>query len=136
MACLDTSVLLDLLGRGGRPRRRQAADVVRRLIAGGESLTTTRFNVAELWVGVARSRDRAREERAIAAVLGGLQVLEFDAAAARVFAEITGYLQRLGRPAGDMDVLIGAVALVNEEGLVTRDAKHFARMPGLKVESY
>ena len=136
MACLDTSVLLDLLGRGGRPRRRQAADVVRRLIAGGESLTTTRFNVAELWVGVARSRDRAREERAVAAVLGGLQVLEFDAAAARVFAEITGYLQRLRRPAGDMDVLIGAVALVNEEGLVTRDAKHFARMPGLKVESY
>ena len=136
MACLDTSVLLDLLGRGGRPRQRQAADVVRRFIAGGEALTTTRFNVAELWVGAARARDRAREERAVATVLGGLQVLEFDAAAARVFAEITAHVQRLGRPACDMDVLIGAVALVNGEGLVTRDAKHFLRMPGLSVESY
>lgn len=134
MACLDTSVLLDLLGRGGKSRHRRAADAARRLAA--EGLTTTRFNVAELLVGVARARDRAREEQAAQAVLSGLQVLEFDAPAARMFAEITAHLQRRGRPAGDMDVLIAAVALVNGESLLTRDVKHFARIPGLLLETY
>ncbi len=134
MACLDTSVLLDLLSRGGRLRRRRVADAVRRLASAG--LTTTRFNMAELLVGVARARDRAREEQAVQAVLSGLQVLEFDAPAARMFAEITAYLQQRGRPAGDMDVLIAAVALVNGESLLTQDVKHFARIPGLLLETY
>jgi predicted nucleic acid-binding protein len=136
MACLDTTVLLDLLGRGGRPRRRRATDVIRRLASAGEILTTTRFNVAELLVGVARAPDRAREERAVAAALCGLQILEFDASAAQVFAEITAYLQQRGRPAGDKDVLLAAIALVNGESLVTRDIRHFARIPGLRLENY
>jgi tRNA(fMet)-specific endonuclease VapC len=136
MACLDTSVLLDLLGRGGRLRRRQAADVIRRLVSAGEALTTTRFNVAELLVGVARAGERAREARAVEAALHGLRILEFDEPAAQVFAEVTAHLQHLGRSAGDMDVLIAAVALVNDENLVTRDVRHFARIPGLRLESY
>ena len=136
MACLDTSVLLDLLGRGGRGPRTRAASFLRELVARGEPLTTTRLNVAELYVGVERSRSPAREEEAVLAVLSGLQILEFEERSARAFAKLTAYLQTRGRPAGDMDVLIASVALVSGESLITRDVRHFAALPGLTVPQY
>jgi hypothetical protein len=55
MACLDTSFLIDLAGGGGKLRCARAATKLRHLAARGESLTTTRFNVAELYVGVYRT---------------------------------------------------------------------------------
>jgi predicted nucleic acid-binding protein len=42
----------------------------------------------------------------------------------------------IGRPAGDMDTLIAAIALAHGQRLVTRNPKHFADVPGLIVESY
>ena len=58
MACLDTSFLLDVAGRGGRQLKARAREKLASLVEGGEALATTRFNVAELWVGVERTRDR------------------------------------------------------------------------------
>ncbi len=136
MACLDTTFLVDLArtrpspaGERARAKRRQLADR-------GEPLLTTRFNVAELYVGLWRAPDVAREERAVAAILHGMGILEFDDRAARLFGRITARLQRLGRPAGDMDVLIGATALAADALFITRNAEHFADIPGLRVETY
>ncbi len=136
MACLDTSVLIDLMAPGARPARRKLARLLRRLVADGERLSTTRFTVAELWVGVCRSRDPSGEQVAVEAALADLEILEFDEPASRVFGELTAYLQALGRPAGDMDVLIASVALVNGQTLVTRNVKHFLDLPGLSVAGY
>jgi predicted nucleic acid-binding protein len=61
MACLDTTALLDLAGASGRRGRERARRRVAALQAAGETLVTTRFNVAELWVGVYRSTDRSAE---------------------------------------------------------------------------
>ena len=61
MACLDTSLLLDAAGRGGRQLKARAREKLASLVEAGEILTTTRFNVAELWVGVERTRDRPAE---------------------------------------------------------------------------
>jgi hypothetical protein len=52
MACLDTSLLLDATGKNGRNSKAQARRKLDTLVAVGEVLTTTRFNIAELWVGV------------------------------------------------------------------------------------
>lgn len=136
MACLDTSVLLDLLGRGGRRRRRQAVTLLRQLTQRGEDLTTTRFTQAELHVGVERSRTADRERRVVQAALADLEILDFDEQAALAFGKLTAHLQQRGTPAGDMDVLIAAVSLVNGQRLVTANARHFSAMPGLVVEGY
>ena len=61
MACLDTSFLLDTAGRGGRQLEARAREKLAALVEGGEILTTTRFNVAELWVGVERTSNRQGE---------------------------------------------------------------------------
>jgi predicted nucleic acid-binding protein len=135
MACLDTTILIDLAGRDS-PRKEQAVQKIEELAGKGQTLATTRFNVAELYVGVARSVRPLEDERAIAALLSEFEVLEFNDAAARVFGSVTGFLQQIGRPAGDMDVLIAATAMAHGHSLITRNSKHFRHIPTLIVEDY
>ena len=135
MACLDTTVLVDLARPGGKWKRR-ALDKVRELVDRGEGLVTTRFNLAELYVGVERSDDPEREEGAIQAVAGDFGVLDFDDRAARLFGQITAHLQTVGRPAGDMDVLIAATSMGAGHCLVTRNPAHFKSIPELAVQTY
>ena len=135
MACLDTTLLVDLVRPAGKWKRRALAKVGE-LVDRGEGLVTTRFNVAEMYVGVARSDDPAREEHALQAVVQPLGVLDFDDRAARLFGQITAHLQRIGKPAGDMDVLIAATSMAAGHVLVTRNPAHFAEIPALAVESY
>jgi len=137
MACFDTTALVDISGRGGRAPCRAARDLVRRLRSRPEeTLVTTRFNVAELLVGVARAQHRHVEVRRVRKVLRPLAVLEFDARAARAFGRIVGHLLDRGTPIGDMDALIASVCLVNGHPVVTRNVRHFERVPGLVVVSY
>ncbi len=136
MACLDTSFLIDLIRSGASTRRRRATDKLRELLARGEYLTTSRFNVAELLVGVYRSDDPERELRSVDALLQNLAILEFGPEAARLFARITALLQQQGKLAGDMDVLIASTALVAGESLVTANPTHFRNIPGLTVDTY
>jgi tRNA(fMet)-specific endonuclease VapC len=136
MACLDTSFLLDAAGRGGRQLRARAREKLASLVEVGEILTTTRFNVAELWVGVERASDQPGELLRVQTMLEPLIVLDFDESSARVFGRITAYLYARGSPRGDMDVLIASVVLVHGERLVTRNTRHFVGIPDLIVETY
>ncbi len=135
MACLDTTILIDLAGRNSQ-RKQQATRKIEELARNAQTLATTRFNIAELYVGVARSRRPEEDERAVATLLSEFEVLEFNDAAARVFGAITGFLQQIGRPAGDMDVLIAATAMTYGHSLVTRNPQHFRHIPTLIVEDY
>ncbi len=136
MACLDTTVLIDLSGRGIRGASRRAKETIIALVGDGESLVTTRFNVAELYVGVERSDEPRRELAKVARILSDLAILEFDDRAARVFGFLMGHTRRIGRPVGDMDALIAAVSIANGQSLVTRNPKHFVSLPGLEIHAY
>jgi tRNA(fMet)-specific endonuclease VapC len=102
----------------------------------GEILTTTRFTIAELWVGVERAQDWQGELVAVETMIEPLAVLDFDESSARVFGRITAQLYAEGSPRGDMDILIASVVLVHGGRLVTRNPRHFAGIPGLDVETY
>jgi predicted nucleic acid-binding protein len=136
LPCLDTTVLIDLAPRADPTRYHRATNALAPLTSAGQVLCTTRLNVAELWVGVERSKDRALELSKIEAVLNGMPVLELDDAAARLFGVLQAHVLGIGRPAGDIDTLIAAVAMANGQPLVTRNLAHFANFPGLVVHSY
>jgi tRNA(fMet)-specific endonuclease VapC len=135
MACLDTTLLIDLASRKSQ-RKELAAKKIADLVTKGQGLATTRFNLAELYVGLSQSKHPEEDEKAIHALLSEFEILEFDDAAARVFGFVTSLLQRIGKPAGDMDVLIAATAMVHGHILVTRNPKHFSYIPHLIVEDY
>ena len=135
MACLDTTILIDLLGKKSHLKERAIAKV-ESLIGNGQTLATTRFNVAELYVGVSRSRNPQREEKAIHSLLSNFEILEFTDTGARIFGFTTGYLQTIGKPSGDMDVLIAVTAMIHGRALVTRNPRHFQHIPDLRLEDY
>lgn len=135
MACLDTTVLIDLVGSKSRYREKTLIKIDQ-LVQRNETLVTTRFNIAELYVGVERSANQKSEEQVIHHLLKFISVLEFDDMAARLFGQITAYLQTIGKPAGDMDVLIATTAMASNHILITRNAKHFTNIPELIVEEY
>jgi len=135
MACLDTTILIDLLGNKSANKERAFAKIDQ-LTGDSEPLYTTRFNLAELYVGIERSKSPKAEEKLIGHLLKFIKVLEFDERSARLFGQITAYLQMIGKPAGDMDVLIAATSLGSTQKLITRNARHFENIPQLKVEEY
>ena len=136
MACLDTTLLVDLL-RSNMERKRQAFEKIEALVRNGEAIVTTRVNLAELYAGIELSDDPERDYERLRATLSYVDaILDFDDMAAQCFGQSTAHLRRIGRPAGDMDVLIAATALANGHCLVTRDVSHFAAIPGLTVEDY
>ena len=136
MALLDTTVYVDLRGRGGARRKAEAEKTIRQLLQSGEILVTSRVNIAEIYCGVELASDRPNELKAMRDFLAWIGVLELDDKAARHFAMIRAELQRRGKMVGDMDTLIGGIALANGHSVVTRNVSHFTPMPGVKVIGY
>ena len=51
----------------------------------------------------------------------------------RSFARLRGMLRRNGEMIGIGDLIIAATALEHERTLVTRNVRHFSRIPGLSI---
>src|ERR1019366_3564101 len=136
MACLDTTVLVDLL-RSNRSRHGRVAEGRERALwRAGEFLFTTRVNVAEILVGAFRAADRGLERSRIGRLLQPITILELDEKAGERFALLKANALRRGRPVVDADLLIAAIAQVNNCALLTRNPRDFRDVPGLEVASY
>lgn len=77
-------------------------------------------------------RDRVRWESFIAP----FHVLAIDRDVCWHYGDAYRYLQANGLLIGANDLWIAAAGLAYGTAVVTRDAEHFARVPGLRVVSY
>ena len=125
---LDTSTVVAFL-RGNR----RAAD---RLTPVFRQTAVSKPALAELFHGVFASRRPAENMRKLRALLGEVSIVPFDAAAAETYGRIRDDLDRRGQPIGEMDLLIGSVAVTHGATLVTHNTRHFARIDGLRVEDW
>jgi tRNA(fMet)-specific endonuclease VapC len=133
---LDTTVLIDLGKRPESPAHQNARAAVLGLLGRGEMLFTSRINEAEFRVGPEMSRQREKELERVERTLAEITILEFNADAALRYAVIKAEMLKRGRPIGDCDALVAAVALAHGELLLTRNPRHFNPVPGLVVEEY
>ena len=136
MAILDTTFLIDLMKESKSGRAGPATSKLGELLQRGEELRTAVFSVGELYVGVAKGSQPDRERLAVDECLALLEIVGFEESTARLFGRLVGRLERQGEVIGDMDALIASVALEQDDLLVTRNAVHFRRVPGLRVEDY
>jgi len=60
----------------------------------------------------------------------------FDAPAANEFGKIQGELRRMGKPTGNLDALIAAVARSRQDILVTDNTRHFINIPNIQLENW
>jgi predicted nucleic acid-binding protein len=129
---LDTNVLSEVI------KRRPEPGVLDRLRAvPARDLSTSSVCVAELRYGAVRHPSGARLwERIASEILSSVRVLAVGEAEAIRAGDLLAILESRGLPVGIEDVLIGATALVGNLTVVTRNVRHFERMPGLGVESW
>lgn len=75
-------------------------------------------------------------DRACTAMLSRFDVVAIDESVAGHYAKITSALRRNRHIIGTNDLWIAAAALAAGFPLVTNNASHFTRVPGLKVIGY
>jgi len=63
-------------------------------------------------------------------------IIGFNSAAAEEFGKIQGELRRIGRPTGDLDALIAAVARSRGDTIVTHNIRDFSNISGLELEDW
>lgn len=121
--CIDTGPLIAFL-KGRNPGASAVERAVREL-----DCCVTAITAYELLFGVARARRQIGED----ALLGALQTLPLDMAAARRAAQLHDELIRHNKDIGIKDVLIAAICLEHKLPLLTLNQEHLGRVPGLTV---
>lgn len=134
MIHLDTSFLVDLLREAGRGEDGPASHELDELE--DEDLWISVFVACELEAGIELSRRPDRERERVAELTRGLQVVYPDPRFAGAYGRLLAELTRRGETIAGVDLLIGTAAVLAGAPLVTRNERHFARIPGLRVLSY
>ena len=90
----------------------------------------------ELETGIAKSQAPAKRREQLNELLKVIQIIPFEAKAARIAADIRADLEQQGCMIGPLDNLIAASALASGAILVTRNTSEFCRISGLIVENW
>jgi tRNA(fMet)-specific endonuclease VapC len=112
----------------GRP---EATETLLELAADGLAVSLMTFG--ELYQGAYYARYPHTALRGRRAFLQGKRRLPLNRAITERFGVIRGELSRRGLTIGDFDILIAATALHHELTLVTRNRRHFSRIPDLRL---
>lgn len=128
---MDTVFLIDLM-RG----RERAVDLLEKVEAEDEPVAIATTTLAEFHRGLATTDLTAAEKRRVADVVRGRPVLPLDAAAAERAGALDAELWARGEPIDPEDAAIAGIALSRDEVLLTRRAKEFARVEGLRLRTY
>lgn len=128
MIC-DTTFLVDLM-RNVPTASRKARELLENKIA----LYVTAVTVFEIQRGMRRSTEE--HKKSVVRVLDGLGLLVLDRESASRAAQIDISLRETGLEIEPEDCMIAGIALEHGDSILTRNVKHFARVPGLRVESY
>lgn len=130
MVCLETSFLVDLI-RG----KKEVESLFEQLIESEEIITIASPSLMEV-MSTASLNKKKNEKEEIISILSSIIILPLDKESAIKAGEIESELIMAGEIIGDADIMIAAIALQNNETLITRNKKHFEKIPGLKLETY
>jgi predicted nucleic acid-binding protein len=123
---LDSDVVADWL-RG----RADAVQLVATLSS--RALVISLITYGEIYEGIYGSRDPRTSEQGFVQFLRGVEVLPLNRRIMQRFARVRGELRRSGMIIGDPDLLIAATALHHGLTVVTRNVRHFERIPELTL---
>lgn len=132
MIFLDTTVLIDILAG-----EEKAVKLISRL-SGESELYTSTVNIYEIMKGIySRKGNRKKYLNALETLTANIYVLPLNYASSAESARIYGRLKEKGEFIDEPDYLIAGICLTNKvQKIVTRNAKHFRKVPGLEVIGY
>ena len=98
-----------------------------------EGLAISVISYGEVLEGALYSRERLANVQKWRAFVSGIDVVDVTMAVADVWADLRGALRSKGNVIADNDLLIAATAIRFGMTLVSRNVRHFARVPGLTL---
>lgn len=128
---LDTCVLIDVMS--GEPDAIEAVQIAE---SAREQIYLSARTLFELYQGIPRAPDSDEEQTTIEHVLGTKEVLAADASVMKKAGRVYGELVADGTRIDAGDCIIGATGVVHEQPVLTRNAPHFERIPGLEIREY
>jgi tRNA(fMet)-specific endonuclease VapC len=132
---LDTTFIVDLLRELRRDRFGPASSYLEALDE-DEELGVSVHVVCELMAGACSPGAPRGEMARLAKLCDGLHVRYPGEQFAAQYGRLLAHLHAAGEPIDSMDLLIGTAAVLDDARLVTRNARHFVRIPGLQVDGY
>jgi tRNA(fMet)-specific endonuclease VapC len=111
--------------------RRDAVALLDRLADDGFGISLITY--IEVYEGILGGRDPAASERLFKTLLAEMPVLPISRAIGRRAAAMRRLLRSQGLPLPLTDVLIASTAIHHDLTLVTRNLRHYQRIPDLKL---
>ena len=133
MYLLDTDILSNLMGRCP-----STALIAKLASVPPEHQFTSSITLGELSAGACRlgQHSAALLSQLETRLIPNLQILPFDASAARRYGEIRALPARQGTPVSEASLRIAAIALVRDLTIVSARPQYFQGVPGLSVENW
>ena|ERR1700722_15500451 len=110
-------------------------DLIAWLDAQTADLEIAAITIAELWHGIERATapHRAKRERYLEAVVGGLEAIPYTEATALIHAQVWAQLKSSGNMIGAHDLILASAALERGSVVATFNKRHFSLVAGLRV---
>jgi tRNA(fMet)-specific endonuclease VapC len=129
---LDTTIVSALM-------RAERGPATRLLRESPTSVLVPQPVVAEVAYGLARlprSRRKSDLSERFSVVLAALDRAAWTDDVSRHFGDLKAALERAGARVADFDLAVAAHAIAYEARVVTRNTRHFARVPGIACEDW
>jgi tRNA(fMet)-specific endonuclease VapC len=98
-----------------------------------QGLAISLITYGEIYEGVLYSRDPKASERIFRRFMRDVTILPVNKVVMKRFAYLRGQLRGAGSLIADFDLLIAATAIEYQLTLITRNIRHFDRVPGLSL---
>ena len=128
---LDSGIASDYMNR-----RRGVYERAKAASSRGHRIGLAMPVLGELWTGVFNSASREKNLRLLQRYRSHFVVWPFDEAAAKRFGELAAELIQTGRPMGQIDIQIAAIALSLGDCVVVSKDSDLRAVPGLAVEDW
>lgn len=131
MVVLDTDFIVAVLRNDPAARKK-----LEQYEEGNQPLCITSITVFELLRGVYRGDKQDIRRAELVAVIRSVFVIELSYLDADAAAQFDADLAKRGTPIGELDLLIAGICMMTKKTLITRNIKHFAKVKGLRVETW
>jgi len=115
--------------------RRRPESLAQQFERHADAICVSVVTAAELRFGVEKSRS-AKLAELVENFLERLSILDWTNAVTPHYARIRAALERVGKPIGNADLMIAAHAVSEGATVITNNVRHFADVPGLKVQEW
>ncbi len=131
MYCLDTNIVIALF-RGDSALQKKISTLQQT----GIRVAITMFSVAELFKGAYKATRREEALQLVREFVKSVDILPFTERSCELFGQDHNFLQKKGKTAPEIDLLIGCVAKTENYILITRNKPDFENIPDLQLETW